>query len=73
MSLVLTHSTFLPIIKVGRIAGQFSKPRSSPKKKMVKNYLATWAIILMEWNLMKKQENQMPKDYLELILKLHLH
>ena len=30
MSLVLTYSASLPVIKVGRIAGQFSKPRSSP-------------------------------------------
>ena len=33
MSLVLTYSTFLPIVKVGRIAGQFSKPRSAPTEK----------------------------------------
>jgi 3-deoxy-7-phosphoheptulonate synthase len=30
MALVLTSSASLPVIKVGRIAGQFSKPRSSP-------------------------------------------
>ena len=30
MSLVLTHSASMPVIKLGRIAGQFSKPRSSP-------------------------------------------
>ena len=30
MALVLTHSASLPVVKVGRIAGQFSKPRSSP-------------------------------------------
>ena len=30
MSLVLTYSASLPVIKVGRIAGQFSKPRSKP-------------------------------------------
>ena len=30
MSLVLTVSSGLPVIKLGRIAGQFSKPRSSP-------------------------------------------
>ena len=30
MSLVLTYSASLPVIKLGRIAGQFSKPRSSP-------------------------------------------
>ena len=30
MALVLTFSASLPVIKVGRIAGQFSKPRSSP-------------------------------------------
>ena len=30
MSLVLTVSSNLPVIKLGRIAGQFSKPRSAP-------------------------------------------
>ena len=30
MSLVLTYSASLPVVKVGRVAGQFSKPRSSP-------------------------------------------
>ena len=30
MALVLTHSASMPVIKLGRIAGQFSKPRSSP-------------------------------------------
>ena len=31
--LVLTASASVPVIKVGRIAGQFSKPRSAPKEK----------------------------------------
>ena len=30
MALVLTFSASLPVVKIGRIAGQFSKPRSSP-------------------------------------------
>ncbi|TBW40899.1 3-deoxy-7-phosphoheptulonate synthase class II [Siculibacillus lacustris] len=29
MAVVLTHSAGLPVVKVGRIAGQFAKPRSS--------------------------------------------
>ena len=33
MSLVLTYSAAMPVVKVGRIAGQFSKPRSSPVEK----------------------------------------
>ena len=33
MSLVLTASANLPVVKLGRIAGQFSKPRSSPLEK----------------------------------------
>jgi 3-deoxy-7-phosphoheptulonate synthase len=33
MSLVLTYSASMPVVKVGRIAGQFSKPRSSPMEK----------------------------------------
>jgi 3-deoxy-7-phosphoheptulonate synthase len=30
MAVVLTYSTGVPVLKVGRIAGQFAKPRSSP-------------------------------------------
>jgi len=33
MSLVLTYSASLPVIKIGRIAGQFSKPRSAATEK----------------------------------------
>ena len=33
MSLVLTFSASLPVVKLGRIAGQFSKPRSAPTEK----------------------------------------
>ena len=33
MSLVLTYSASLPVVKIGRIAGQFSKPRTSPTEK----------------------------------------
>ena len=28
MSAILTYATSLPVIKVGRMAGQFAKPRS---------------------------------------------
>ena len=35
MSLVMTYSASMPVVKVGRIAGQFSKPRTSPTE--VKN------------------------------------
>ena len=34
MSLVLTYSASLPVVKLGRIAGQFSKPRSAPTEKI---------------------------------------
>ncbi|MGW7416205.1 class II 3-deoxy-7-phosphoheptulonate synthase [Streptomyces sp. NPDC054863] len=30
MAVVLTHATALPVVKVGRMAGQYAKPRSSP-------------------------------------------
>ncbi|MEU8927059.1 class II 3-deoxy-7-phosphoheptulonate synthase [Kitasatospora sp. NPDC048545] len=30
MALVLTHAGALPVVKIGRMAGQFAKPRSSP-------------------------------------------
>lgn len=34
MAVVLTYSTGVPVVKVGRIAGQFAKPRSSPMEKV---------------------------------------
>ncbi len=33
MSVVLTFAAASPVVKVGRIAGQFAKPRSSPVEK----------------------------------------
>ncbi|MER2605338.1 MAG: class II 3-deoxy-7-phosphoheptulonate synthase [Siculibacillus sp.] len=33
MAVVMTHSAGLPVVKVGRIAGQFAKPRSSDMEK----------------------------------------
>src|SRR5690242_16892640 len=33
MAVVLTFAGSLPVVKVGRIAGQFAKPRSSPTEK----------------------------------------
>ena len=72
MSLVLTASASMPVVKVGRIAGQFSKPRSAPTEKKDGKELPSYLeIILMVWNLQKKLEYLMPKDYLEHILNLH--
>ena len=34
MSAVLTYGATLPVVKVGRIAGQFTKPRSSPFERV---------------------------------------
>jgi 3-deoxy-7-phosphoheptulonate synthase len=34
MAVVLTYSSGVPVVKVGRIAGQFAKPRSSPTEKV---------------------------------------
>jgi len=34
VSLILTVSSHLPIVKIGRVAGQFSKPRSSPTENV---------------------------------------
>ena len=34
MAVVLTYTSGLPVVKVGRIAGQFAKPRSSPSERV---------------------------------------
>src|ERR1700736_1566818 len=33
MAVVLTYAAALPVVKVGRIAGQFAKPRTSPMER----------------------------------------
>jgi len=42
MSLVLTYSASLPVVKIGRIAGQFSKPRTSPTEKQGEKELPSY-------------------------------
>ena len=45
MSVILSFASGVPITKVGRLAGQFAKPRSSPsKKKMMLNFQVTLEI-----------------------------
>src|SRR5262249_11368504 len=34
MAVILTYSLGVPVVKVGRIAGQFAKPRSSPSERV---------------------------------------
>jgi len=34
MAVVLTYGALLPVVKVGRVAGQFAKPRSSPTERV---------------------------------------
>src|SRR6266550_8530416 len=34
MAVVLTYSAGVPVLKVGRIAGQFAKPRSAPTERV---------------------------------------
>lgn len=34
MAVVLTYAAGLPVVKIGRIAGQFAKPRSSPSENL---------------------------------------
>src|SRR5215472_12239989 len=33
MAVVLTYAASMPVVKIGRIAGQFAKPRTSPTEK----------------------------------------
>ena len=37
MAAVLTYAGALPVVKVGRIAGQFAKPRSSPTELVIQS------------------------------------
>ena len=74
MSLVLTYSASLPVVKLGRVAGQFSKPRSAPTEKQGDKELPSYLgdnINGIEFT--KSQENQIPKDYLKHTHSLHLH
>src|SRR5207249_10577052 len=42
MAVVLTYAAASPVVKVGRIAGEFAKPRSSPTEKRDGNELPSY-------------------------------
>ncbi len=42
MAVVLTYGAGVPVVKVGRIAGQFAKPRSSPTERVGDQVLASF-------------------------------
>ncbi len=42
MAVVLTYAAQLPVVKVGRIAGQFAKPRSSPTEQRDEHVLPSY-------------------------------
>ncbi len=42
MAMVLTYGAKVPVIKVGRMAGQFAKPRSAPTEKVGKTELPSY-------------------------------
>ena len=42
MSVILAHGTGLPVVKIGRMAGQFAKPRSSPTEVTPSGTLPTF-------------------------------
>ena len=68
MALVLTFSASLPVVKIGRIAGQFSKPRSSPVEiKNGKEYnVSYWSTAKGEAHkkrLMDKAKAQLPNKH----------
>jgi 3-deoxy-7-phosphoheptulonate synthase len=50
MAMVLTYGAKVPVVKVGRMAGQFAKPRSAPTEiKMVLSCPAIGATLSMIW------------------------
>jgi len=42
MAVILTYSLGVPVVKVGRIAGQFAKPRSSPTERVGDEEIASF-------------------------------
>jgi 3-deoxy-7-phosphoheptulonate synthase len=42
MSVVMIYGSTLPLVKVGRIAGQFAKPRSEPRERVGENELPSF-------------------------------
>ncbi len=42
MAVVLTYAGAMPVVKVGRIAGQFAKPRSAPTEKQADHELPSY-------------------------------
>ena len=63
MSVVLTFATNKPVVKLGRMGGQFAKPRSSDfEEKTVKSYLVIEEILSIHLSLTSPLENQTLKE-----------
>ena len=69
MSVILTYGASCNVVKLGRIAGQFAKPRSSDTETRdgleLPSYRGDAVMIL---NLLRKIENQILNDYYEPII-----
>lgn len=61
MALVMTFGSAMPVVKIGRMAGQFAKPRSEPNEvMMVCHYPRTGGIMLIRRNSLPSHDEMIP-------------
>ena len=62
MAVVLTYAAASPVVKVGRIAGQFAKPRSSPARSATARNCRAIAVTLSTTSLSPKMLDGLIRD-----------
>ena len=74
MAMVLTYGAKVPVVKVGRMAGQFAKPRSAPTEIVSEVELPSYrGDIINELAFTKDARIPNPNKMLQAILRLRLH
>ena len=62
MAVIMTFGAKSPVVKVGRIAGQFAKPRSSPTEKVDGKELPSYCLLYTSPSPRDRQRSRMPSS-----------
>ena len=74
MAVILSFAAGVPVVKVGRLAGQFAKPRSSPiEEKNGKKLPSYLGDMINAINFDKKAREHDPERMIQAYNKLRLH
>ena len=73
MAVILSFAAGVPVVKVGRLAGQFAKPRSSPIEENGKSLPSYLGDMINSINFDEKSRVHDPERMIQAYNQVHLH